>query len=152
MIRPIAAGLALFLASSAHSAEPAAADRNALMHLASRMDEAWGAADANANADLFAADATARFGDDPLAEGREAIRAQFRTFFTDRPPGLRHVTRIERIEQLGPDIALWDAEVRVERKQPAGEWAVLTRIWNVTLIARQSDGWRIKAVRAVPVR
>ena len=115
------------------------------------MDHAWTLADADANADLFAADATARFGDDPLGAGREAIRRQFQLFFKDRPSGLRHVTRIERMEQLGPNHIMWDAEVRVERKQGAHDWTTLTRIRNVTLVARQPDGWRIQAVRAFPI-
>ena len=151
-MRILAAGLALIAATPAPAAQPVPADRDALLQLAERMDSAWTAADADGNADLFAPQATARFGEDPLGEGRDAIRAQFRAFFKDRPPGLRHVTRIERIEQLAPDLALWDAEVRVERREVSGNWAVLTRIRNVTLAVRRSDGWRIRTVRAFPLR
>lgn len=150
MIRTLAIAAAVIVAAPAHSQEPLAADRQALLQLAERMDRAWGAGDANANAELFAVNATARFGDDPLGEGREAIRNQFRSFFTDRPAGLRHVTAVERIELLGPDRALWDAEVSVERQQ-AGGWTTLTRIRNVTIAVREGDGWRVQAVRAFPV-
>jgi uncharacterized protein (TIGR02246 family) len=151
MFRILLAG-ALVLTATSPAAQPKAADREKLLRLAERMDRAWTAADADANADLFATNATARFGDDPLGEGREAIRDQFRTFFKDRPPGLRHVTRIERIEQLGHGFATWDAEVRVERLQANGEWSALSRIRNVTLAVRQPDGWRIRMVRAFPVQ
>jgi uncharacterized protein (TIGR02246 family) len=115
------------------------------------MDQAWTAGDADANANLFASDATARFGEDPLGRGREAIRAQFQSFFKGRPIGLRHVTRVDYIEQIGPDLALWNAEVRVERQAATGRWESVTRIQNVTLAVRQPDGWRVKAVRAYPV-
>lgn len=152
MIETLLTSLALIVAMPAQAAQPSPADRQKLLQLADRMDAAWTAADADGNAELFAPQATARFGDDPLGDGRDAIRAQFRGFFKDRPAGLRHVTKIERIEQLNPDLALWDAEVRVERKQASGAWAVLTRIRNVTLVGRQSDGWRVRAVRAFPVR
>ena len=151
MIR-LAIAIALASAAPTNAAQPSAADREALLQLAERMDEAWTAGDAEANAALFAPDATARFAEDPVGEGREAIRAQFQSFFTDRPSGLRHVTLIERIDQLQPGLVLWDAEVRVERAQPGGKWETVTRIRNVTLASRQPGGWRIQAVRAFPLR
>lgn len=144
------AGL-ITLATPSLAAEPAAADRRQLLQLAERMDQAWTAGDAAANAQLFDAEATARFGEDPLGEGREAIRRQFDGFFAGRPAGLRHVTRIERIEQLASDLAQWDAEVRVERRAADGRWTTLSRIRNVTIAIRQGEGWRIKSVRAFPV-
>ena len=142
----------VLLASPAAASEPSSADGQAIVQLAERMDAAWTVGDAEANAILFASDATARFGNDPLGEGREAIRRQFQGFFEDRPAGLRHVTKIERVEQLAPNLALWDAEVRVERRQAAGGWTTLTSIRNVTLVVRQAEGWRVKAVRAFPVQ
>lgn len=147
----VAAAFAIGMAAQAAAAQLSAADNHELLQLARRMDQAWTAADADANAQLFATDATARFGDDSLGQGRDAIRNQFDGFFRDRPAGLRHVTKIERVEQLGPDLGIWDAVVRVERQLPEGQWATLTRIRNVTIVIRQSDGWRIKAVRAFPV-
>jgi uncharacterized protein (TIGR02246 family) len=152
MIRAFAIIAAFAVATPARSAEPTVADRDALHLIAKRMDDAWTAGDADANAELFAADATARFGADPLGTGREQIRLQFQSFFKDRPIGLRHVTNIERIVQLGPDLALWDAEVRVEKRLGSGQWTLLTRIKNVTLVVRQVGGWRIQAVRAFPVQ
>jgi uncharacterized protein (TIGR02246 family) len=142
---------AISFASEAYAAEPAPADRQQLMQLAERMDHAWTAGDAEANAQLFAVDATARFGNDRLAVGREEILAQFRSFFNDRPAGLRHVTKIERVERLNDELAMWDAEVRVEGQRPPGQWVALTTIRNVTIAARQREGWRIKSVRAFPV-
>lgn len=143
--------VAASMAAQAPAAELAPADRQQLVQLALRMDHAWTAGDAEANAQLFAVDATARLGDDALGEGRESILDQFRGFFKDRPAGLRHVTTIERIQQLTHAHAMWDAEVRVERRQADGRWATLTRIRNVTIAVRQSGGWRIQAVRAFPI-
>ncbi|HYC95891.1 MAG TPA: SgcJ/EcaC family oxidoreductase [Sphingomicrobium sp.] len=143
--------IALGSATQAPAAELTNSDRQQPLQLAKRMDHAWTAGDANSNAQLFAPDATARFGDDPLGEGREAILIQFAGFFKDRPAGLRHVTNIERAERLTGDLAMWDAEVRVKRRQADGRWATLTRIRNVTIAVRQPDGWRIKTVRAFPV-
>jgi uncharacterized protein (TIGR02246 family) len=152
MIRSLAIGVAIAVTTPAHSAVPTLADQAVLQQLADRMDHAWTVADADANADLFAADATARFGEDPLGAGRREIRRQFQLFFRDRPADLRHVTKIERMEQLAPNLIMWDAEVRVERRQGAHDWTTLTRIRNVTLVARRPEGWRIQAVRAFPIR
>lgn len=147
----LAMAFALNMASLAPAAELAPADRQHLLQLAQDMDDAWTSGDANANAQLFADDATARFGEDPLGDGKGAIRRQFEGFFRDRPAGLRHVTKIERIERLTSDLAMWDAEVRVERQQAGGQWTTLTRIRNFTVAVRRPEGWRIKAVRAFPV-
>jgi len=147
----VATILVICMATQDAAAELSPQDEHVLLRLAESMDQAWTAGDASANAQLFAIDATARFGNDALEQGRDAIRNQFEGFFKDRPAGLRHVTKIERIEQLGPDLAIWDAEVRVERRQPSGLWAPVTRIRNVTVAIRQTDGWRIKTVRAFPV-
>ena len=152
MTGPFLLAVAFASVVPADSSELAPADRHALLELASRMDSAWTAADAEANAELFTRDATARFGEDPLGQGRDEIRAQFKSFFKERPSGLRHLTTIERIEPIDRDRVLWDAEIRVEAKQPQGTWVSLTRIRNVTLAVRQPDGWRIHAVRAFPVR
>ena len=151
-MRVILAIGAAIMAVPAAAAQIEPADHAQLLQLAERMDRAWTAGDANANARLFAADATARFGDDPLGQGRAEIGDQFHAFFKNRPAGLRHVTAIERVELLAPDLTFWDAEVRVERRNAAGEWATLTRIRNVTLAIRQPGGWRIQAVRAFPTR
>lgn len=151
MRRFIAMATVVCAAAQASAADVGPEDRRQLLRLAQHMDRAWTAGDAKGNAHLFAVDATARFGDEPLGEGRHAISQQFAGFFKDRPAGLRHVTRIERVEQLSHDLAMWDAEVRVERQQANGQWAALTRIRNVSLLVRQPDGWRIKAVRAFPV-
>ena len=152
MIKALIVVAALIASEPGNIAEPSATDERELRQLASRMDGAWTAADAEANAELFATNATARFAEEPLGAGRDAIRDQFRAFFKDRPPGLRHLTNIERIELIAANLAMWDAEVRVERRQANGEWAPLTRIRNVTLVVRQLDGWRIQAVRAFPLR
>ena len=152
MMRVLALCIVIMAPAPAYATEPAPADRQALFQLAEKLDRAWTAGDAHANAELFASNATARFGDDPVGEGRDAIRNQFRGFFKDRPAGLRHITAIERVEQLAPNLATWDAEIRVERQQSAGSWETLTKIRNVTIVVRQSDGWRIQTVRAFPVR
>ena len=143
--------MAMAVCAPASAADVESSDRQQLLQLAQRMDDAWTAGDAGANAQLFATDATARFGEEALAEGRDAIRRQFMGFFKDRPAGLRHVTNIERAERLADDLAMWDAEVRVERQQADGQWVTVTRIRNVSLVVRQPDGWVIKAVRAFPV-
>lgn len=85
---------------------PQSEDRASLEQFAHQIDDAWTAADVEADTAVFSPDATARFADDPPDEGWGAIRGQFRSFFKDRPIGLRHVTKIERIDQISPDLAM----------------------------------------------
>ena len=151
-MRPLSiVAIAMTFASGAHAAAPATSDHQQLMQLAKQMDRAWTAGDPEANADLFASDATARFGNDRLGIGRGEILAQFQSFFKGRPAGLRHVTKIERIERLANDLAMWDAEVRVEGQRPPNQWVTLTTIRNVTIARHGREGWRIQSVRAFPV-
>ncbi len=151
MIKKLAIIFVLTFCAPTLAAEPQTAERLAQEQLARKVDEAWTAGDVDANAALFTADATGRLGDDPLGEGREALRAQFRSFFKDRPAGLRHVTNIERIDQLTPDLAMWDAKVSIERLQPSGSWSVANGFQSVVVTVREPSGWRIRTIRGFPV-
>jgi len=83
---------------------------------------------------------------DPI-DGGDAIRAYFEQSFAKRPPHLRDVRGMKRIEMLAPDEAFVDTEVRLERRADDGSWPTICRFKNYTVAIRDRDAWRIKEVR-----
>jgi uncharacterized protein (TIGR02246 family) len=77
----------------------------------------WDRGDAEALAGLYTGDATLVMAPRDPVDGRDAIRAYFEESFAKRPPHLRHVTAVQRIEMLAPDVAFVDTDVRLERRE-----------------------------------
>ena len=147
----LAAALA-FGAVSASAAPVPDADRSALQTVAAEADAAWNAKDAAAMSGQYVEDGSVRVGaGSARVEGREAVRAYFAAAFARRPAGFRHVTRIEGIEMIEPDVALAETLVRVERTGAAGGWELVREFKTDSLLVRDKGVWRMRAVRANPI-
>lgn len=141
---------ALVLATAAEAAPPSDADRAALEALAEAADIDWNEKDVAGMAAHYAQDASLGLGGQML-EGRAALADYFKLAFARRPGVFRHVTRIEKVELLRPDLAFSDAVVRVERQQPDGSWALERSFRNASVSVRSEGGWKLRSVRAYPV-
>lgn len=148
----LALAAALFAASPAVAEPPARADAAALTALAAEADNAWTLRDVSRMTAVYADQASLLVGAMPQArEGRLAIADYIDGAFVSRQGEWRHVTRLTRMEAVGPGLVLSDAVVDVDQRQPDGSWKTMRRFNNVTLAERQSDGWRIRTVRAFPM-
>lgn len=140
---------ATLVATSAIAAPPDAADFAAMKKLARLNDAAWDAGDANAISTGYVADGTLRLSDAPEAfEGREAVRGYVVQSFAKRPAGFRHITKLDRVDMLTPDLAFTDASVRVEKSNPDGSWSLIREYRNNTIAVRQGKQWKLRTVRA----
>ncbi len=143
-----AAAAALLLTTAARAAPPGAADRAALENLAARNDSAWTAGDAAAIAADYSADGTLRLaGMAEALEGSKAVRGYFERAFAARPSSFRHVTRLERIDIVGRDIAFADAHVRVEQLKD-GKWEAVREFLNHSVLRKERGAWKLHSVRA----
>ena len=133
---------------AAGAAPPTDADRAALQTLAAELDVAWDHGDPAAVAAFYADDGTLRLDNRPLVHGRPAVQRYFEETMGRRPAGARHVTRVEHIDMLTPDLALVDAHARIERAGAQGERQVLADFHNQTLAVRVGSTWRLRVVRA----
>lgn len=139
------------LCSAAKAAPPPAADRAALEQLASANDAAWTAKDWAAITGQYSEAGTLRVAPTARIEiGREAIGRFFQASFGRRPAGFRHVTRIDNIEMVTPDVAIADGYVRVERAQGSG-WELMRGFASSSLIVREGGQWKLHSVRANPL-
>jgi len=145
-------GVLALWSAAAPAAAPDADTLDRFRALAARGDAVWDAGDAPGMADLYTADADLRLGGmDGSVKGRSAVRDYFTQSFAKRPADLRHVTRITHAEMVGPDMAFVDNDVRLEQKGPDGAWTLLRSFKNYSLVVRDGDGWKLRAVRAVVV-
>lgn len=114
------------------------------------VDATWNARDLDAFIGLFADEATFHvIAREALVAGRDGIRARFAAQFSRQAPDLRHVTRVGRVEHLGPGLAALDAQVRVLRVAPDEhvEPAVLRKFAVFAIMARNPEAWVIRDIR-----
>lgn len=139
-------------AIQANAAPPSPGDHEALTQLAQANDMAWDASDHATIATQYAEDGTLRVGSGSgVLIGRERIRAFFKHNFEQRAPGLRHVTKLEHIEMLTPDLALADAYVSVDKVTPEKGSVQVRAFRNSSVAVRENGVWRLLSVRADPV-
>lgn len=152
-MRMFTLGLAA-IAAAALSATPCGAApapeaaRAALHDAAAAMDSAWDRRDSSALAALFAPDATIQAGPNAVLEGRAAIRAFFGRDFENRRGTMRHVSALQRIDMVAPDLALVDKVVRLEQQDAQGRWTVLRTFLNSTLLRQDEGSWKVRTIRA----
>jgi uncharacterized protein (TIGR02246 family) len=143
--------MALALGGGAMAAPPAASDRAALERLAAANDAAWTAKDWAAITGQYVESGTLRVAPTaPIEVGRNSISRFFRASFERRPAGFRHVTRIDHIEMVAPDVAVADGYVRVERAD-AGGWTLVREFTSSSLVVRDGGQWKLHSVRATPL-
>lgn len=148
----LAVPILLALAGSAAAAPPAPADRAALERLAADNDAAWTAKDWVTITGQYAEGGTLRVGPgEPIHAGRAAIARFFQASFGRRAAGLRHVTRIDHVEMVTPDVAIADGHVRVERATDGGGWSLAREFVSSTIVVRERGHWKLHSVRANPL-
>lgn len=114
-------------------------------------DTAWDAKDGRAMARLFTDDGSFRMPGMSVVKGRKALEAMFTDSFADRPAGLRHITRVQYSEQLGPGSAMTDADVSIEQRDAKGRWNAVKRFHGIYLFARAGGVWKLRSMRSFPV-
>lgn len=153
MRRSVAVVLSCLLAVPAYAAEWIGtlpeADRRAVEQAAVDADTAWNRRDAAALAAMYTADATLAVGGGLSAQGASAVNDYFERSFARTPATLRHLTTVDRVVVLAPDLVL--ADTRVALDDTAAGAARRVRDFNtLTLLARREGQWKLHAVRALP--
>jgi len=129
-----------------------AADRAALEQLKTANDTAWDRKDLATISSQYVADATVRVAPDAaLVEGRRAIEGFFRASFDRRQGEFRHLTTLAHLDALDADTVFSEGDVRVEKREPDGSWALARRFRTVSVVVRDGAGWKLRSVRAIPL-
>lgn len=148
MRKLLLAAIAATMTQAASATPPTDADRALLTRIAAQLDAVWDEGDPAAVSAFYAADGTLRLDSRPLVEGRAAVQRYFEETISRRPAGARHVTEVDHIDMLTPDLAFVDARARIERETAQGGREVLAHFHNQTLASREGGQWRFRAVRA----
>ncbi len=133
------------------AAAPAPADRQQLEQLAALNDHYWNEKDVERISGQYADDATVRIGHAQVLQGKAGIRAFFAAAFSRREGEFRHVSKVEHLEVLSPDLVLADNQVRVERADGKGGWAPVREFRTNSLAVRDGATWKLRAVRGHPL-
>jgi ketosteroid isomerase-like protein len=143
---------ASFIAAPALSATVAVSDRAALERLKDANDDAWNRRDAATITSQYVPSATVRVapGAD-LVAGRDAIGRFFAAAFARRQGEFRHVTSLAHIEPLDESTVLSEGDVRVEKLESNGDWALVRRFRTISIAVRDNGSWKLRLVRAIPV-
>lgn len=140
------------LSEPALAAPPSDEDRRALEQLAADNDAAWGAKDVATISGQYVEAGSVRVSPQaPVILGREPVIGFFDGAFSRREGIHRHITKLDHIELIAPDMALADAAVRVERQEPNGAWILVRTFRSVTVAVRDGRDWKLRAVRAIPL-
>lgn len=146
-------GLSLAFGASqfAMAAPVSTTDRQALERLAAANDAAWGAKDVKTISAQYTAEGSVRVSPrSPVVSGQEPVKTFFSQAFARRQGTHRHITTLDHIELVAPDMALADASVRVEQQQADGRWSLVRTFRNVSLAVRENGQWKLRSVRAIP--
>ena len=86
-----------------------------------------------------------------MVYGREPVTKFFDGAFARREGTHRHITALDNIELVTPDMALADAGVRVERQEADGSWTLVRTFRSISLAVREGGSWKLRSVRAIPM-
>ena len=143
--------LMLATVSPVEAAPLAEPDSQALEQLAAANDAAWNAKDVAIMSGQYAEDGSVRVSPkSPVIAGKGPISSFFGEAFARRRGSFRHITSLDHIEAVTPDMVLADAGVRVEQQQPDGSWSLVRTFRNFSLVVREGGRWKLRAVRAIP--
>jgi uncharacterized protein (TIGR02246 family) len=154
IIAACAAGLIVIPPAAGTAQAPAAgdeaADGPALRALWSTLDATWNARDATRFSDLFTVDASFEFvGRGESMAGRATIYETFAARFGRFAPDVRHVTDVDEIRVMAPEVRTVDGRVEILRAGPDAAAPTVIRHFAVfAVMLRTAEGWKIRVLRA----
>lgn len=110
----------------------------------------WNEHDPSALATFFTQDADMIMGSDPVALGRGAIERWWRAYFSRQEPERRVEIVIQALRLIAPDVAVLNVTTTTGGPNAQGNQLRSRRARGTWVVVRQSDRWRISAMRGMP--
>lgn len=127
------------------------ADITAIKQLMANIDEVYNKRDAAAYSGYFTEDADFLWATGKLSNGRSEIQQQVTNAFSMVAPEYKHISDMQKIRFLKPDIAIGDGTVAFVREgAPENEKPVWIALANCVL-KKEKGQWRCAAVRLIPL-
>jgi uncharacterized protein (TIGR02246 family) len=143
----VASTAATLAGAQAQAGEDSAALRNTV----EAYERVWSTHDASAVAMFFSEDADMLIGNGPMVRGRQAIQEAWSVYFARQDEGRVGTFTIDTIRAIAPGVAVVNIDSRTGGRSSNGQ-ELPTRLARGTwVMVRQSEGWLISALRALPV-
>jgi uncharacterized protein (TIGR02246 family) len=123
------------------------ADISAIKQLMANIDEVYNKRDAEAYSGYFTEDADFLWATGQLSTGRSEIKQQVTNAFTMVSPEYKHISEMQKIRFLKPDIAIGDGTVAFAREgTPEPVWKAPASC----VLKKEKGEWRCASVRLIP--
>ncbi len=128
----------------------APADSVTLLNYVEEYQTVWNTRDPARVAAFFTEDADLVMGNQPPAEGRDAIEGWWRAYFEVQEQGRGGRFDVTSLKLLGPTAALVDITSTTGAADTAHEALVTRKARGTWLLRKRGDGWLIAAMRGLP--
>jgi uncharacterized protein (TIGR02246 family) len=141
--------MASFPAASQNPDKKHSKDIDAIKKTAENFDAAYNSRDAVAFSAYFMEDADFQWHTGELLKDRKQIAQYFTNAFKSMPADYRHITTLQRIRFLGPDIAIGDGTLVIAQDAATENTKPVFSVL-FTCIGKKAKGqWKLAAIRLI---
>jgi uncharacterized protein (TIGR02246 family) len=115
-------------------------------------DASYSKKDAAAYCELFLEDADFMWTNGLLSKDRNEIQQQVTNTFKYFPSGYIHISTLQRIRFIKPDIAIGDGIVMSVREGASENEKPLFKALATCVLKKEEGQWRYSAVRLIPIQ
>lgn len=128
------------------------ADFASIKQMMANLDAAYDKRDAAAYCELFLEDADFLWTTGVLSKDRNEIQQQVTNTFKFFPSGYSHISTLQRIRFIKPDIAIGDGTVMSVREGASENEKPLFKALATCVLKKEKGQWRYSAVRLIPIQ
>jgi uncharacterized protein (TIGR02246 family) len=128
------------------------ADIASIKQMMANLDAAYDKRDAAAYVELYLEDADFLWTTGVLSKDRNEIQQQVVNSFKLVPSVYKHVTKLERIRFLKPDIAIVDGTSMFVREGASENEKPFWKARSTCVLKKEKGQWRCSAVRLIPIQ
>lgn len=128
------------------------ADIASIKQLMANLDATYDKRDVAAYSELFLEDADFLWTTGVLSKDRNEIQQQVTNTFKFVPTGYKHISKLERIRFLKPDVAITDGTVMFVREGASENEKPFWKAFSTCVLKKEKGQWRCSAVRLIPIQ
>jgi uncharacterized protein (TIGR02246 family) len=127
------------------------ADIASIKQLMANLDATYDKRDVAAYSELFLEDSDFLWSTGELSKDRNEIQQQVTNTFKFVPTGYKHISKLESIRFLKPDVAITDGTVMFVREGASENEKPFWKALSTCVLKKEKGQWRCSAVRLIPI-
>jgi uncharacterized protein (TIGR02246 family) len=144
--------IAILASCSQDRGKNQSADIASIKQMMAKLDASYTKKDAAAYCELFLEDADFMWTNGLLSKDRNEIQQQVTNTFKYFPSGYIHISTLQRIRFIKPDIAIGDGIVMSVREGASENEKPLFKALATCVLKKEEGQWRYSAVRLIPIQ